>query len=278
MTDEAMVRQFVEVISGHVTRIASVASRGVLQMDALSPHDEKMIPHRFRPDDVDAIVKAAIGAANASLNGYLETRLVRAGLRGNARGGFDDTELVFGLVVDSDADKGKGGIVKVRPSLVVETSPGNFHFWYLFDKPVIAKQAKAIGDALRAVTGGDDDTGVVTQPYRIAGTPNFPSKAKQARGRTAVEPTRIVEATGHLWDPLEFLAAHTGAAGPAAPPTVAADESSLPDDLLEEIRNGQGKKIYRSRSEHFHAAISKLKRRNWSVDQIQRCSRNIRMA
>jgi hypothetical protein len=181
-------------------------------------------------------------------------------------------------VVDSDADKGKGGIVKVRPSLVVETSPGNFHFWYLFDKPVIAKQAKAIGDALRAVTGGDDDTGVVTQPYRIAGTPNFPSKAKQARGRTAVEPTRIVEATGHLWDPLEFLAAHTGAAGPAAPPTVAADESSLPDDLLEEIRNGQGKKIYRSRSEHFHAAISKLKRRNWSVDQIQRCSRNIRMA
>ena len=70
-----------------------------------------------------------MGAANAELNVYIEARTVRAELRGNVRGTLDDTELVLALVVDADHDKGKGGVIVARPSLTVETSPGNFHHW-----------------------------------------------------------------------------------------------------------------------------------------------------
>ena len=33
-----------------------------------------MIPHRFQLDDVEGMVQTAIGAANASLNVYVEAR------------------------------------------------------------------------------------------------------------------------------------------------------------------------------------------------------------
>ena len=43
----------------------------------------------------------------------------RYDLRGNLRGSLDDRAWVFGLVADCDADKGKGGDIKIRPSLVI---------------------------------------------------------------------------------------------------------------------------------------------------------------
>ena len=201
IADENTVRRFLEIISAHAVELAKgVAKPGVLQLSTLSPVDETLIPHRFRLDDVDGMVGVAVAAANAGLNVYIEARTLRPGLRGKARGTIADTEFVFGLVVDADHDKGKGGNGVVRPSLTVETSPGNFHYWYLFDKPGEAEEGRRIGDLVRAHSGTDQDTGVVTQCYRIAGTPNYPSKAKQARGRTSVEPTRIGEWTGRLWD------------------------------------------------------------------------------
>ena len=109
------------------------ASRECLQLTRLSPADEKLVPTRFKLDSVDDMVRAAIADANASHNVYIEGRTVRADLRGAARGTLADTEFVFGLVVDVDHDKGKGGAVTVRPSLTIETSPGNLHLWYLLD-------------------------------------------------------------------------------------------------------------------------------------------------
>jgi hypothetical protein len=278
--DETTVREFIDIISSHATQIAKSNGHGVLQLCQLSPLSEKMVPSRFRLDDVDTIVKAAVGAANANLNVYIEARLVRADLRGNVRGGLSDTELVFGIVVDADNDKGKGGSVMVRPSLLIETSPGNFHYWYLLSQPVTAHQAKTVGDTIRDSTGTDHATGVITQCYRVAGTPNFPSKAKQARGRVSVEPTRIVERTGRLWDPFELMAAFAtqatsvASSASAAPSTaIIADESSLPDELMSDIRGGGvsrglGVKKDKSRSGLFHNVIGELKKRRWSVDQI----------
>ena len=221
MIDEATVRQFITIISEHVAMLAKGNGRaGVLQLCYLSPVDEKMIPSRFKPDDIEAMVKAAVAAANASLNVYMDGRTVRDGLRGRERGALADTELVLGFVVDADYDKGKGGALAIRPSLTIETSPGNFQHWFLLAQPIPVGQAKAIGDALRAYAGADADTGVITQCYRVAGTPNFPSKAKRARGRTATEPTRIVEWSGRLWDPLELaaqLSVHSAPASTQAP-------------------------------------------------------------
>jgi hypothetical protein len=274
--DEATVRQFIEIISGHVKQaINGVAPPGVLQLCRISPIDESVVPSRFLPDDIEHMVKTAIGDATAGHNVYIEARTVRADLRGNQRGTLADTVWVFGLVADGDADKGKGGCITVRPSLVIETSPGNFHYWYLFTRAISANQAKIIGDAIRANSGTDQDSGVITQCYRIAGTPNFPSLAKQARGRITVEPTRIFEQTGRLWDPDELLeafrpiAASSIMTAAASPVCGTADESTLPDELLKAIRDGGvGKKNDKSRSALFQSVVDQLKRRHWSVEAI----------
>jgi len=275
--DEATVRQFIEIIAAHARQVINGAGPpGVLQLSRLNPLDERLVPSRFTLDDVESMVRTAVGDALAGHNVYIEGRTVRADLRGAQRGGLEDTAWVWGLVVDCDADKGKAGNVTVRPSIVVETSPGNFHLWYLFTRAIPADQAKVIGDAIRASAGADQDTGVVTQCYRVAGTPNFPSAAKQARGRITVEATRIAEQTGRLWDPDELLKAFsttsmaaptTGA--PAASSTPADAESTLPAELLKDIREGGVSKTSNSgRSGLFQSVVDQLKRRHWSIDDI----------
>jgi DNA primase RepB-like protein len=127
------------------------------------------------------MARVAIDDAANGHNVYLEARTVRADLRGNRRGGLADTAWVFGLVVDSDADKGKGGNVSIQPTVTAGTSPGNFHFWYLFTRAIRADEAKLIGDVMRANSGADQDTGVVTQCYRVAGTPNYRVSASSDR-------------------------------------------------------------------------------------------------
>src|SRR5262245_22047623 len=269
--DEATVRQFIEIISAHGRQVINGASPpGVLQLSRLNPLDENPVPSRFALDDVDNMVRTAVSDALAGHNAYIEARTVRADLRGNLRGGLADTAWVFGLVIDGDADKGMGGNITVRPSLVIETSPGNFHYWYLFTRAIPAEQARVIGDAIRANSGADKDTGVVTQPYRIAGTPNFPSAEKRARGRIAVEATRIVEQTGRLWDPDELLAAFSRVAEAAAAAAVPIDpETTLPEELFKDVREGGvGKVNDKSRSALFQSVVDQLRHRHWSVEHI----------
>ena len=269
--DETTVRQFIEIISAHARQVINgTGPKGVLQLCRLNPIDESIVPSRFTLDDVENMVRTAVGDALTGHNAYIETRTVRGDLRGNRRGGLEDTAWVFGLVADCDADKNKGGNITVRPSLVIETSPGNFHYWYLFTRAIPAAQAKLIGDAIRANSGTDQDTGVVTQCYRVPGTPNFPSAAKQARGRTAVEATRIVEQTGRLWDPDELLAAFSRVASTATAAAAPIDyEATLPAELLKDIREGGiGKGNDKSRSALFQSVIDQLKRRHWSIENI----------
>jgi hypothetical protein len=277
--DEATVRQFIEIISAHARQVINGAGpKGILQLCRINPIDESIVPQRFELDDVENMVRTAVGDALAGHNAYIEARTVRNDLRGNKRGGLEDTAWVFGLVADCDADKNKAGNITVRPSLVIETSPGNFHFWYLLTRAIPAAQAKLIGDAIRANSGTDQDTGVITQCYRVAGTPNFPSAAKRARGRTAIEATRIAEQTGRLWDPDELLQAFSAtpsasaAAGTASAPAAGMpieDEATLPEELLKDIREGGiGKTNDKSRSALFQSVVDQLKRRHWSVESI----------
>jgi hypothetical protein len=269
--DEATVRQFIAIISAHARQVINGAGpKGVLQLCRINPIDESVVPSRFTLDDIENMVKTAVADALAGHNAYIEARTVRDGLRGRQRGTFEDTAWVFGLVADCDADKNKGGNITVRPSLVIETSPGNFHFWYLFTRAISATQAKLIGDAIRASSGTDQDTGVITQCYRVAGTPNFPSAAKQARGRITIEATRIVEQTGRLWDPDELLAAFSRVASAAAVTASPIDyEATLPEELLKDIcEGGVGKGNDKSRSALFQSVIDQLKRRHWTVEDI----------
>jgi hypothetical protein len=270
--DEATVRQFVQMHHAYAaTAINSAADPGLLQLVCIHPEDESIVVSRYTVGDVDRMTKDAITSASTH-NVYVEGRTVCSSLRGNKRGGLKNTRWVFALVADCDADKGKAGNISVTPTFEVATSPGNRHCWFVLAHAVTATHAKAIGDAMRASFGADQDTGVVTQCYRLAGTPNFPSQAKRARGRITIEPTAIALAPpDHPWEDAELLAmvaapASNGKApNPWALDRSDAAESTLPDDLLEAIRQGVGPG---ARSETFHKIIAELERRRWTTDAI----------
>ncbi|MGU3407700.1 hypothetical protein [Methylobacterium brachiatum] len=195
------------------TALAGLHQPGMMQLVRIHPGTQDTLTFRFAIGEVDHMVDEAVRQANAGFNVYVEGRTVSK--TASKRGSLADTVGVFGLTVDADADKGKGSRIEVEPSMVVETSPGNAHHWFLLDRALPANQAKRLGEAIRAKVGGDSDTGVVTQPYRVAGTPNFPGKAKIARGRVATQ-TRILDIGGRVWTAEELLAAFPESEKPKA--------------------------------------------------------------
>src|SRR5262249_22788548 len=116
------------------------------------------------------------------------------------RGKIESTIGCFALVVDRDGDRGKAGYVNGA------TSPGNSHEWLFLDRALDAGDAKPLGEMIRKATGTDHDTGVVTQPYRVAGTPNSPDAKKRERGRVVVA-TKLTHVSDRLWTPEEITAA-----------------------------------------------------------------------
>src|SRR5262245_38309199 len=175
VTNTREVREFIEIITAQARAATKdIKTPGVLQMIRVHPlakdYDDVVV-YRYKLDDsklVERMTKDAVDASNTGHNIYIETRLVRPGLRANARGTKEDTVAVFALAVDSDADKGKAWMPTARVSLDVKTSPGNDHFWFFFERAMDWKTADKLGEQLRAATKTDQDTGVITQPYRIA--------------------------------------------------------------------------------------------------------------
>lgn len=203
--DPAVVRAFVERLHAHAAAaFADVHQPGMIQLVRIHPASEDTIATRFAIGEVDHMAEEAVRQANAGYNVYVEARTVRKDA--DKRGSISDTVGVFGFVNDADADKGKAGRLDVEPSLVVETSPGNFHHWLLLDRAIPADAARSLGAAIRAKAGADAASGVLTQPYRIPGTPNFPGKRKLARGRVATQ-TGIVSLNGKVWALDELRAA-----------------------------------------------------------------------
>ena len=193
IADECAVRSFFEAfVALAASSLGGHSPPGVLQMSRKHPGDEDLVPSRygFGADLVDRMTRDALFDSEAGHNVYVEARFVKFGLQGKARGKLKDTACVFGLVIDSDADKGMGWNppAGVRPTLTVETSPGNAQYWFCFEHALAPGYAQRLGEGLRRATGCDSDTGNPTQPYRIPGTVNYPDKVKIARGRI-VTPT-----------------------------------------------------------------------------------------
>jgi hypothetical protein len=191
--DERAVRGFLEAFVALATAsLGGHSAPGLLQMCQKSPNDNDVVPARYALGDadlVDRMTRDAVGASDAGLNVYIEGRLVRPGLRGTKRGELVDTACVYALVVDSDADKDMAWIppIGVRPTLSIETSPGNAQYWFFFERALSAVRAQRLGEGLRRTTSGDSDTGNPRQPYRIPGTSNFPNRVKVARGRVVTQ-------------------------------------------------------------------------------------------
>jgi putative DNA primase/helicase len=197
--DSGQVREFVETYVAQARAATKGLDRpGLLQMilihPAASEGKDEVVPYRYSLDDPDLAELMTRDAISASKNGhnvYVEGRTVRLGLTGKKRGSVEDSIAVFALVIDSDADKGLAWRPTVPVSLAVETSPGNAHFWLFFETAVDHATDITLGERLRAATGADHDTGNIVQPYRVAGTVNYPNRQKLARGRTIVQ-TRVL--------------------------------------------------------------------------------------
>jgi hypothetical protein len=267
------VREFLQIISDQAKAATAGLERpGLLQLSRLHPTDEKLVPSRFEIGDVEHMVQAGVADSEAGHNVYIEGRTVREDLRGNARGTLQDTRAVFAIVVDSDADKQMGWTPNVRVSLTVATSPGNFQYWFFLRKAIGWRAAQKLGERIRKAVNSDHDTGNPVQPYRVAGTVNYPNKKKIERGRVTV-PTRLVEFDPEvLWSLRDLVrtfprplwqgngdARSTGETGTA-------DENSIPVDTLAAIRDGVEKAA--DRSHVFWNVLVVLKRLGWTIDGI----------
>lgn len=208
--DRSVVRAFVARI--HALADAATAGLhepGLMQLVVIHPAggDGGTLIFQFKIGEVDFMTDEAVRQSNTGYNVYIETRTSRRRApRDRRRGTIADTVAVFALVIDDDADKGRGGRTTERPSLVIESSPGNTHRWFVLASAIPAERAARIGQGIKGRTNGDSDTGVVSQPFRVAGTPNFPGKAKAARGRVATQ-TGILDLDGPIWTADELEAA-----------------------------------------------------------------------
>jgi AAA domain/RepB DNA-primase from phage plasmid/IclR helix-turn-helix domain len=262
------VREFIHIITAQAkAALANTDKPGVLQLTRLHPSSETLVPSRFTLDDTERMIETAISDSENGHNVYIEGRSVRTDLRGNARGALADTVGVFALVIDSDADKGMGWTPTVPVSMTVETSPGNFQFWFFLREAISAEHAQRLGERIRAAVNSDHDSGNPTQPYRVAGTVNYPSAKKIARGRVTV-PTKLIEFDAEVLAqdfeeafPLpEREPSGDGNAGGTA------DEADIPADTMRVIRGGiaQGS----DRSHAFFNVVLVLKHNGWTVDGI----------
>jgi AAA domain/IclR helix-turn-helix domain len=270
------VREFLYIIVAQAkAALAGIDRPGFLQLSRLHPTSETLVPSRFSIGDVESMINTAIADSDAGHNVYLEGRTIREDApRGNGRGKLEDTAAVFALVVDSDADKQMGWTPNVRVSMTVATSPGNFQFWLFLREGVSAEVGKRLGELIRAVVNSDHDTGNPTQPYRVAGTVNYPGAKKIKRGRVTV-PTQIIEFDPEaLWTPEEIEQAFplperkTDGGGSDAVPAAggATDENRIPADTMAAIRDGVGKG--NDRSHVFWNVILALKHSGWTIDGI----------
>jgi hypothetical protein len=209
LIDEPTVRQFITLLHERAASALSHLRRpGLLQLVSISPDDRGMSYSPFAIGDVDHMLEAVLVDAKAGRNTYIETRTVRPGRpkeRKQGRGKADATIGTFAFVVDSDADKGKAAHIDGVASAVIETSPGNKHIWLFLYRALSAADAEPLGKLIRKATGADHNTGVVTQPYRIPGTPNYPDARKRKRDRVIV-PTKLITVSDKLWVPSEIEA------------------------------------------------------------------------
>jgi hypothetical protein len=204
------IYKFCELV--HTRAAAAIAGMGdprqpVMHLCSASPNDTRFFTATYRVGDFARMADDCISDNAAGRNCFVEGRLCRAGLP-HERGRLEATLAIFGLCADSDRDAGKQFTAPIPASAVVETSPGtgNSHHWYFLRRAIGWGDGQEFRKLVGRSAGGDACSFVVTQPYRCAGTINWPSKTKAARGRVPV-PTKIKCVTGITYTIDELRAA-----------------------------------------------------------------------
>jgi hypothetical protein len=119
----------------------------------------------------------------------------------NPRGRGSEADLIGTMAFVGDFDAGRGhkpetclDRLPCEPSLIVETSAGNYQPWIFLDRPYPASEAKPLFAALTR-SMGSDSTFSCEHIFRPPGTWNWPTQKKVRDYGRALEPqlARIVE-------------------------------------------------------------------------------------
>jgi hypothetical protein len=141
--DEA--RKFIELVHERAAAAVSHLRRpGVLHLCTMAPDAKRMATAAFAIGDIAGMFDAALIAARAGHNCFIETRTTRPG-RPTERGKIEATIGVFALVVDRDSDRGRAGRGLNGGACIVETSPNNSHEWIFLRRALDPDDAKRIG-------------------------------------------------------------------------------------------------------------------------------------
>lgn len=182
--------------------------------------------------DVDGMVDAIEAHYETpGVNVYAGLQVMRRGLGRGKRGTESDIVAVLGLVADLDGDTGKTGDLPFDPSFTIETSPGNFQPFFIFDRPLPPAEAKPLAAALKRATNSDHGTADISHVWRIPGTKNWPNRKKLERGRSEdpVPVTVAQEWDGSLICVADFETALAPWAKAVAEARAVAIDGELPD-------------------------------------------------
>ena len=241
------------------------------------------------PDAVIGLLKA-LGELSSipGANVYIEPALRPLNTPEGQRGLLRDVVGVCAIVLDFDAHE-KGPIdwrvrlpADLAPSLVVETSPGNFQLWFFFTRPYSVAEVQPVAAALVNDTGCDPISKDVAHMWRMPGSLNVPSAKKIAEGRSP-EPFKARTVEDNLWcsyslnDIRALILAKDATAFDRATPAVASDASfdwsqrkspdkptkPVDDAKIERALNKEG-----DRSALAFRHFERLRKSNYSAGEI----------
>lgn len=189
--DESAIRTHIAMLHSLANGIDGVLVTAAYFADPLGDSDTPGAVTHHTVGDVDGMVDAVMAhAATPNANVFTGLQVMRKGLGRGKRGGEGDIVAMLGLVVDLDADTGKAGEMPIDPNMVLETSPGNYQPFILFDRALSPTEAKPLAAALKRATGSDHGTADISHVWRVPGTLNWPNRKKLERGRST-EPLAV---------------------------------------------------------------------------------------
>jgi hypothetical protein len=194
------VRRFCEWLHSYARWATShLDDPGQLQLtsvDPTIPRPRQVRFERFEIGDHRRMTERAIERVTQGRLVWVEARTIRRGSLGRG-----ESAWVLAIVIDYDGY----GTVPFLPSFSVQTSPGHAHLWYLTS--LSPEQGQQIGQRMRNIASADADTGVTSQPYILAGVPNFPTFEKvRDQRRTTIAQTFVWTSGGPVYSFLELNA------------------------------------------------------------------------
>ena len=235
-----------------------------------------MVPfvRRYRIGDIEGTVAAIMSQqGRPHANVYMPWAVLAPSSDSGSRGEKEDVVANLALVADMDSDKGTPPRpAPIKPSLVIESSPGNFQHVFIFDKPVPRQEAETLAKALQRATNSDSGTGDIAKVWRVPGALNWPNAVKLARGRPKDPvPVRVARPWDGTFITVEAMRAAlapwltvTNRAVAKLPPPDADEPpivlDSLPRKMTELVRNG----TRGDRSTEFFSLVTSLYERGHS--------------